>query len=95
MSKEPEKKGGLFPGILIVPVALCCLGPVFVVWAIGSGFFAWIAGVNLVVAVAIALVAGGAAIYLAQSRRKLGLRQEGRNALRATSRRAARSDAER
>ncbi len=96
MSKEPEKNGGLSPALLIAPaVALCCFGPLFVVWAIGSGFFAWFAGVNPVLAVAIALSVGGAAIYLVRSRRKSGLRQEGRSAQRATSRRAARSDVER
>ena len=94
MSKEPEKNGGLFPALLIVPMALCCLGPLFLIWAIGSGFFAWFAGANAVLAVAIALSIGGAAIYLVQSRRKSGLQQEGRNALRA-ARRTARSDVER
>ncbi len=96
MSKEAEKDRGLSPKLLIVSaMALCCLAPVFVVWAIGSGFFAWFAGVNPLLAVAIALSVGGAAIYLVQSRRKSGLHQERHDALRVTSRRAARSDAER
>ena len=94
MSEKPEKDGWFSPALLIVPVALCCLGPLFLVWAIGSGFFAWFAGVNPTLAVAIALSVGGVAAYLVQSRRKSGLRQEGRNALRVTSDRAARGDAE-
>ena len=96
MGKESENDGGFSPKLLIVPaVVLCCLGPAFFVWAVGSGLFAWLAGANPVAAVAIAFAVGGAAIYLVRSRRKSGLRQEGRDALQASSRRAARSDAER
>ncbi len=95
MSEKPEKNGGLPPALLIVPVALCCLGPLFVIWAIGSGFFAWFAGVNPTLAVAIALSVGGGAIYLVQRRRKSALQEERRRLPLAASRRAGRGDAKR
>lgn len=96
MGKEPEKGGGLSPKLLVVPaIALCCFAPIFVVWAIGSGFFAWLAGVNPALAVAMAFAVGGAVVFSVQSRRKAGLHQDRHHALRATSRRAARRDAER